>query len=418
MITSELKSVPISSTDMTEKKYVSLFGTVMTLLNTILGAGVLSIANSFTFCGIVPSIFILTLVTSLSYISAVIVIQLQMKTKVENLDALAKLTTGTIGSIVLQISNIIFCYSCMMTYLIMGTEFIISWLAMAGVDASGRWPRALVALIFSLGIPVACSVPRKLSVLSWISTMALFALAFYTVAVIIEGGIRLPRDGIHPTAETINMNLGIFNALAIYSLSFALAVAVVPIIIHSEPNLTTRYRIIGLTFFFSYVIVMIPGAIGYLIFGNESNPIILLSFGDNIIFLLVKIGYFVVLSASYPAIGLTVLTTVSRTIYKVDDAGELPWRKRIVALVIENLIPVLVAMFFPNVRFAMTIGGSLGGSLSNFLFPPLYYIILSKKRWYHWLNILLIIMATFGVIAAAIATYQAVVDAIQQFKSG
>ena len=400
------------------RKYVGSFGTVMNLLNSILGAGVLSISNSFTFCGFVPSIFIMTVVAGLSYISAAIVVNLQMKTNVESLDALAKMTTGRIGNIILSISSMIFCYSCMIAYLIMGTDFLISWFDAANFKVDGYWGRVLVAFLFSMCLPVAMSIPRKLTILSYISTSAIASLAFFTVSMIVEGAIRLPRDGFDKTVETYQLNLGIFNALAIYSLSFALAVVIIPIIIHSKPNLVSRYRIAGTAFFFSYVIVMIPGAIGYLIFGQKVEQIILLSFPpDDTLFIIVKAAYFVVLSASYPVLGLTVLTTVSRSVYKIDDPAQLPWKKRAVALFLENLFPVCVAMFLPNVRFVMSIGGSLGGGLSNFVFPPIFWIKLSKKPLYEWKNILCLLMSGFGIAASAIATYESVVDAINQFKN-
>ncbi|OHS99976.1 Transmembrane amino acid transporter protein [Tritrichomonas foetus] len=414
-----IDSTPLTTDpyEIRDHNYVSSFGTVMNLLNSILGAGVLSISNSFTFCGLIPSIFIMTVVAGLSYVSAAIVVRLQMETHVESLDALSKLTTGRVGSVILSISSMIFCYSCMIAYLIMGTDFLISWLDAAGLKITGFWDRALVAFLFSVCIPVAMSVPKKMKILSYISTSAIESLAFFTIVMIVEGIIRLPRDGFSPTVETYQLNFGIFNALAIYSLSFALAVVIIPIIIHSKPDLTSRYRIAGTAFFFSYVIVMIPGAIGYLIFGQEVEQIILLSFDKHdTLFIIVKAAYFIVLSASYPVLGLTVLTTVSRAVFKIDDPAELPWGKRSIALFLENLFPVLVAMFLPNVRFAMSIGGSLGGGLSNFVFPPIFSIVLSKKRWFHWTNILCMLMSTFGIVASAIATYESVLDAIAGFK--
>ena len=94
-------------------KYIGLFATIMNLLNSVLGAGVLSISNSFTFCGIIPSILILTLSAILSYISSILIIKLQFIYNVKTLPDLALLSLGKFGSLILAFSTIIFCYSCM-----------------------------------------------------------------------------------------------------------------------------------------------------------------------------------------------------------------------------------------------------------------------------------------------------------------
>lgn len=74
-------------------------------------------------------------------------------------------------------------------------------------------------------------------------------------------------------------------------------------------------------------------------------------------------------------------------------------------------------MFFPNVRPIMAIGGAVGGCMTNFFFPPTFYLIASPKKWSTWTHILLIIMAIFGVITTGISTYEAVVDAIDAFTN-
>ena len=96
----------------------------------------------------------------------------------------------------------------------------------------------------------------------------------------------------------------------------------------------------------------------------------------------------------------------------VEDPADLPFKKRVIALLVANLPPVAFAMFLPEIRPAFEVGGAFGGCLSNFFVPPLLYVILSKKRWFSPMNLLMIAFSLFGLVSAVIATYQAVVDAL------
>lgn len=418
IISTELYSIDTSGVPtaaMTEESLTQEVGTVttiMNLLNSILGAGVLLTSNSFTFAGLVPSLLVMTLVAVLSYASAAMVVRMQYATEAESLSRLAEMTTGKIGSGILGVSSVIFCYSCMIAYVIMGGEVLVSWLSLAGININGYWERALLVLFFSM-IPVSMTIPRDLKILGTISTFAIFALGFYFVAMIIKGVQILPEQGISPSVETGVMGLGIFNAVSIYSLSFALAVVIVPLISRAPQNLRKRYFASGCAFFLSYLIVVVPGIIGYLIFGADTKEMILSSFeADDGLIIAVQVGYFIVLICSYPVLGLTVQAAFSKWLYNDDNPSGLASKKRGVVLVIVNAISVLIAALVPNVRPVMGVGGALGGGLSNFVFPPLFWIRLWKKSLWKWDNVICMIYVAVGVVTVAIATFQTVKDAV------
>lgn len=413
-----LSTDPLISGGQERPKEVGVFATIMNLLNSILGAGVLLISNSFTFCGVIPSIFVMTVVAVLSYISAAMIVKMQHATEAESLPKLAAMTTGKIGSLVLGISSVIFCYSCMIAYIIMGGEVLISWLHLAHLNIDGYWSRALLILIFS-ALPVSLTIPKNLTFLGWISSAAIVSLVFYAVAMIIKGVQWLPSHGICESCETAVFDLGIFNALAIYSLSFALAVVIIPIVAPSSRVIRKRFFASGVAFFGSYVIVIVPGLIGYLMFGAKTEAMILSQFpDDDKLFIAVRAGYFVVLCCSYPVLGLSVQTAFSRWAFNVDDPAVLPCGRRTIVLLLENTLAVAVAALVPNVRPVMAVGGAIGGGLSNFVFPPLFWILLWKKPLKSWDNIICVIYIIFGLATVGISTFEAIKDAIHSFSTG
>jgi amino acid permease len=398
------------------KKYVKPLPMILNILNTVLGAGILSIPNSFTFCGLIPSVCMLTASAIFTYISTALVVKMSYTTSCESIGDLALQTTGKIGSNILSISLLCFCYSCMTAYIIMSTEIIQGWILLAGLDTSSFGRRAIVVVVFALAVPIALTVPRKLTFLNYASFFCFIGLGLFLFGMVFKGIVILPKDGIDPTVESGVFGIGLFNALGIHALSFSLAGVIIPLIRHMEPDSHKRFVVTGSAFFISFIVSLIPGVTGYLIFGVRTKPMILSNFpNDDILFNIVRFAILLVLTASYPAIGLTLLTTLSRLIYKSDKHELLPWSKRIVVLLIDNSLPLLIAVFLPNVRPAMAIGGAFGAGISNLVMPPLMWVRMSPKKWYEGFNLVFIILFIIGTIACSIATYQAVLDAIHQF---
>lgn len=397
-------------------KYVGMTSMVMNILNTVLGAGIFSIANSLTFCGIIPSVFMITFSAIFTYISTVLVIKMASMTGSDSIGYLAQITVGKIGSGLLSISLLCFCYACLTAYLIMSTEIIQGWLSLMGFKTDTFVKRTVVVCLYALLVPIALTVPKEVKFLNWTSSFCFIALVTYVIVMIVRFFEQVPQTGINPTVETSVFGIKLFNALGIYSLAFALAGVIIPIIRNMEPTLVKRYQAVGISFFLSFLITLIPGLLGYLMFGRFSKPFILSNFPDtDIIIIIVRVACLVVLTASYPALGVTILAVYSRWFFKTENHTALQWKHRILVLICQNLLPLLIAIFLPNVRPAMGIGGAFGAGVSNLVLPPIMYVILSGQKWYHWTNLLLILMFVVGTAAAAIATYEAVLDCLHAF---
>ncbi|EAY05210.1 Transmembrane amino acid transporter protein [Trichomonas vaginalis G3] len=414
---SNLVTLTATTTDSPTIKFVGVVPMIMNILNTVLGAGILSVSNSFTFCGLIPSVLMLCASAIFTYISTIMVIKMAAITNSDSLGYLAMKTVGKYGSLLLSISLLCFCYACMTAYLIMSTEIIQGWLLLAGVNTNTFAKRSLVCVCYSLFLPIMLTVPKHVGFLNYASTFCFFSLIAYVAGMIYKAIILLPKQGIDPTVETSSFGIKIFNSLGIYSLSFALAGVIIPIIRNMQPNLHKRYVATGSAFFLSFVITLVPGMLGYLIFGRSAKPLILSNFpDDDIIFIIVRVACCIVLTASYPALGVTILAVYSRVFYKTENHAALAWKHRIVVLICQNILPLAIAIFLPNVRPAMGIGGAFGAGTSNLVLPPLMWVIFNEKKWTHWTNLLSLLMFVVGTAAAGIATYEAVLDCIAAFS--
>jgi amino acid permease len=398
-----------------EHEEMKFLPTFVNILSTLTGAEVLSVSNSMTLMGYIPSVIMMVCTTILSYFGTIIVLKLREKVAAESINELATRIIAPWAGTVYSSLTLCFTYSCQVAYLIVGADSVTHWIGMAGYPQyESGVRRSIVVLIYALILPVLLSVPREMKILSLISSFAVFIQAFYVSGLIYEGIRYLPKQGIDPTVESyIKGGMLFFNAFAIYSQLFAFPSVVLPLVRYFSKDMQKRAQLIGASFVSCFSISFIPGVIGYLIFGSETHQISISSFPSNdVVIQIIRVGFFVVVNASYAVVSITVMQDISSLLYKVQNPADLPFFKRVSALFLANALPVGIAMILPNVRPAFEIGGAFGGCLSNFFIPPLLWVVKSSKKWYHPFNILMSLFSLFGLVSAGIATYQAVVDAI------
>ena len=138
---------------------------------------------------------------------------------------------------------------------------------------------------------------------------------------------------------------------------------------------------------------------------------------NDILMVIVRAAFLLVVSFAYVAVGQSTLVAWSEIIFRDSRAKQLPICKRVVVILVSNLPQLLIAMFLANAKPALSIGGAMGGCMADFFFPAIMWIKNSEYPIRHWQNILCIIFAIFGLVTTVIATYQAVVDAINSFKT-
>ena len=412
---------PLLSSELQPREYQSFPIALLNLLNTLIGPEILGVANSMIFCGLSVSVVLLMLTAFLSYIGTIIILNLQHMVKAESINDMATKIVGRWAGQLFSAITLFFTFSNQISYLIVGSETICSWLTLGHLDSwTHGWKRSLVVLAYSLILPVALSIPRQMEFIDTASMFAIVAQLTFVVSMIYKGikFFSIQHHSIHPTCETGIININFFNAFSIYSTLFALPAVVLPQLEPFTPRLKPRYWLLGTAFVMCLTIDIIPSVIGYLMFGEETDQILYSSFDNSdVLMQVVRAGFFFVVNSAYPIVNLMVTTDLGSMIYNQHNPRELPWNKRIVCLLLANILPVFVAMILPQVRPAFEIGGAFGGCLSNFFFPPLLYWKQLGKKWYHPMSIGLILFALWGFVAMVVATWEAVLDAIESFKN-
>lgn len=396
------------------REYMKFFPTFMNILNTLTGAEVLSVSNSMCLIGFVYSIILMVFTTVLSYLCTIIVLKIRGKVNAESINELATKIIGPWGGTVYSVLTLCFTFSCQIAYLFIGAESVLNWADLLGMHTWQKGiKRSLVVLVYSLVLPVLLTFPKELKILSIVSTSAILCQVLYVSGMIYEAIRYIPTQGINPTCERFKFGIEFFNAFAIYSMLYAFPSVFLPLVRNYNPDIRSRYRLIGASFVGCFTLTIIPGVIGYLIFGVDTNQIVISSFDSHDIFMqVVRVGFFIVVNASFAVNGINVIQDISSLVFKQQNPSKLSFGRRAIVLLITNVPPVLCAMFLPEIRPMFEIGGAFGGCLSNFFVPPVLYIVLNRSKGVGITNIAMGLFALFGLVSAGIATYQAVVDAM------
>jgi amino acid permease len=403
--------------DSEEQVRTRRFATITNLVNSVLGAGMLGVTNSMKGCGYVIGSILIIVVALLNHFGSILTIKLQYRTKAEGFDELAKIVLGRWGSYALSISLLVFCYSCLVAYLVIAGDNYISWFDLAGVKITGKGWRMLIVAVNALVVPIPLTIPKSLKFLSYFAFINLVCVILFFIVMVIKAIQLLPKQGLGPNVVAVKGGMGLFSAVAVYSLTFCLPSVILPLIKTYNPDLPKRGVVtlwaIGICAF----VVLVPGVLGYLILGDNSKGNILVSFPSNdVLMVIVRIAFYFVTSCSYPAVCKSVMSSWSMLFYNENEPNFLPKCKRAFIIILSNIIPLIIAMILPNITPALSIGGALGGALSSFFFPPLIWVVLSKKSWKTPRNLGFIAYTIFGFIIVCICTYQSVVDAIKAFS--
>ncbi|OHT01592.1 Transmembrane amino acid transporter protein [Tritrichomonas foetus] len=404
--------------DKKTKPTVSSFSQVMSLLNSLMGAGILSVPNSFTNTGIIPSILLLVLMAVLSFIATYMVVYLQYETNSIGLPDMASNVLGKAGSLSLSILSLFFLVAAQLAYLILGGNMLESWFALGGINITeSLMKRAVVIGIYALVLPIAMTIPRNRFYLRYCAPVTVFSIIFFGISMVVKAVMKFKVDGISQTVKLSILNLNLFSSLAIYGLAFALPIVCLPIFQQFDKNVKRRTRVSFGAILLCFLLVLIPGLFGYLQFGEDTLANIMQNYADNDkLITCVRVAFFLVVSFAYPAVGQSTMVSWSQLCFSDCRVDYIVWWKRLIVLCLTNGIPLLVAMFMANAKPALAIGGAIGGCVVDFVFPSIMWIKVSGEKIYNYKNILCILFAVFGVVVAVISTYQAVVDAIAAFS--
>lgn len=208
---------------------------------------------------------------------------------------------------------------------------------------------------------------------------AFLCIMFVMVSIIIGGARTIITEGANVLVGVDNFNFSfsaIFSALPVVAFAYVFHASFFPIweaMTDGSNSKITAATTVALSFV--AVVYMAIGSFGYLSWKKETDNNIMENYpASDILMVVAKIGYLLVVAAAYPINCFVLRTSIDGILFPKSQPAPL-WRSALEALVLVA-ISTLLAIVLPNISLILGIAGALPGSFLAFIFPALFYIIL------------------------------------------
>lgn len=416
----------------TQLEGASLGSSIINMMNTIVGAGVLSIPSTVKNAGIIGSFVLLAISLYLSIEGAKMLSASAVYTKEESYGLIGQKLTGKGVGLVGDIAMIVFDFGVSIAYFIIlfaqVMDLLEAWCGIARETLKNNemWITFLIMLF--LGFPLL-SV-KTLDGLRFASAASVVCICLFVIISIYKGVGQLIRGGLH--YEMFPQNVGGFsNAISVFFTSLCCHVNIPKMTSELKLPKTTKFtskvskmnRIIYVAFISCGAIYFLVGACGYFAYGNGIGANLLDNFAqDKEGFLnIVKLAYGFVVLFSYPVLSYAALVTFDKMIAKQPRPS---WRRYLEAF-IWSILSWFVAEKFPVLDKVFGITGSMCGILLCFAIPAIYFVGLYKRerakemaakiplfKYSHGRYIFAWVIFYIGIVAAVVFTVIQVKDLI------
>lgn len=416
----ESKDPSLHSSSMRDS--ISFSAAVLNLLNSLIGAGILGIPYAMRYTGLIPSVIILVIVALLSHFSADIAFRCQKiindrGAHAEGLDSMSLYTMGKPGQYILSVLNIAFMYASLVAYLIISGNILTSWLELLGLTNLEKvGPRALIVLVYFLVIPFPLTIPKRISFLNYTSYLNIVCCIWYLIAMTIKAVTLFPKRGVGTGFILGKFDVGFFNAISVYGLTFSVCICILPLIIPFENNMKSRIMVSAVSTAACFIIVAYPSIIAYCLLGSECKDIVLDSFeNSDVIIIISRVCFLLIVSCAYPCVTKPIIASYAQFFYSTNDPTALDGWPRVICNLLSNLPPLILGMFWAKAGTVLGIGGALGGCLCDFCYPPAIYILLKYKEisLRSPIVIAMMLFILFGVVAAIVSVWLSIQEAIE-----
>ena len=413
----------------------SLVASIVNMMNTIVGAGVLSIPLTVKKSGIIGAFILLAISLYLSLEGAKMLSTTAVYTMAESYGMVANNLHMPFMGILGDWAMIIFDLGVSVAYLIIlfsqVKDLLVNWGNVAVETANNLYPLIGSLVTLFIAFPLLC-IP-SIDALRFVSGASVFCICLFVVIAVVKGVAQLVKGGLEYNLLPQDL-AGFTSAVSVFFTSLCCHVNIPKMTAELRIPENSRFsnkvkkmiRIDNVAFLSCGAIYFVVGACGYLAYGNSIESNLLTNFSNDKAWYLniVKLAYALVVLFSYPTLAFAAVVTFDKICFKKQPR---PLWRRIVECFIWSAISCFIAIIIPQLDTVFGITGSLCGILVNFAIPASYFIGMIKmerakaqaartavfkasngKYYLAWF------MFYFGIVAAIVFTLIQLIDAIKK----
>jgi amino acid permease len=381
------------------------FSITFSLVQTSVGAGMLSIPYAFRSMGLVLGIFVTVFVAILSFYTLWLTIKASETVREYDFKSVADKLLGRFAGIPYEIFVFVICYGAATVYLIIIGQLLPdvfkSWLGRNSVLADKYYWTA----IMMIPTVILCALPA----IGVLSNFAIFSVlsAFYIVLVIIikffdvavKGQLTLAGVNLMPTDV-----FEAFGAFPILFLSFGCHLTVLTLYKDMKDRTPTKMTIsAGVNVFIVLMIYLVLGITGLIIFKGNTFDNVLKNFDPNEIYATIaKFGLTVQLVLSYATLHFACRESIQTIFFK---NWTFDWFRWILIEIILIGSMLGIAAMFSEIVTLFSLVGAVAGVFVFYIFPSLLYLR-AEKSWPKRIPaiLVLIVSAILGIVGTVSVT--------------
>jgi amino acid permease len=390
-------------------------GTIATVTNNVIGAGLLSLPYTFKRASLVPGASAMAVTGVLNCASMLLLGKCAALTGATSYRDLSEIAFGSQAATVLAAIMALYTLGSCISYIILLGDALPELLANAHATgtAADFVTRNAVIPIAAAAVLLPLTLQRNLSALRYTS-VASFVCICYTAGMIVVRAIVGPRApiGDDPTTDVIvaRGGAGLFIGLPITMVAFTMHYNSPRFYAELQPSLRNMRTFLAIgtaCFSFTAIVYEATASSGYLLFGGNTKGDVLENFADDDVpAFIARVALIVVMLFSYPLafnsyrascvallpkqVQRAVNEGSERLAAAVAEEPELTRLRYLQLAAIHNLpfavvtvaligATVALAIALPSLEVVLGYKGALGGSLIVYVFPGLMYASIMRQ---------------------------------------
>jgi hypothetical protein len=309
-----------------------------------------------------------------------------------------------------------------LSYILVGTETIMKWLALAPkINQDVWWFRPVVTLGYAV-IPIACTIPPEIGFLSKLMPLSVGSIILLFVGLIARATIdfvkrKNGKEGLvakditwsHLTASDL------FMSLSVHSGTMTLPGGQSAPLKAYVRDVGRQERVLTISYVLAYIIYCVPSTLIYIDVGNEIQSNVLMSFDPkDWIIIIIQVGVFLKVTLTFAGVHMIYQIWVSQMVWGTVKPPTIG--KRAILMVVTYTLVLVAANFLTDLLPVLGIGGAMG-LIGMYVMAPLAELKDGGWKWKSLQGVFDTFLIAVGVFATIVSSIFSIKSAVDFFRN-
>jgi amino acid permease len=351
-------------------------GSVFNLVNSIIGAGILSLPVTMSWAGAITVCLSIPLMGLLMYSTCIMMLSAGERVDAVSYNFVAKSAFGRAGSATVDVMTALGNFFTLTAYLVLIGDFGGQLFSLVlGYAAT----KAYIIITIGAVMCLPLALLHSLNSLRFVSFVAMLSVSFFLAVLFYLYGTA---DSL-PEAAVFRFD-GFFRSFPVILFAWSCQTSLFPIVAEMRADVRKRQNsvlIVGFAacLFFYFMVALF----GYLLFGDSVADNVILSIAtiEGAPLVPVLISYAFVIITSYPVVNFSARLSVINLIW---HDRRIVYSREAAVSVVTFVLAVALAASGISLGFVLSLTGSITGAVLSIVFPGLCFlkIVPSPQQWY------------------------------------